>query len=258
MKLGVNIDHIATLREARKIQDPDPLEAIFIAKNLNISQITLHLREDRRHIQDDDITRIIQSCPLPINIECANDEKIIDFICQQKPYRITLVPEKREEVTTEGGLMMQNKNLKQTIQYFKKHQIKVATFIDPNLESIELSKEYGADSIELHTGLYANIFLMLYSQLKRTKNSIQELLLPPEELEIKLQEQISAIRLCAKDGRRLGLDVFAGHGLNYANVNNIASITEISELNIGHSIIARSLFVGLEQAIKEMLRLIKR
>lgn len=254
MHLGLNIDHIATLREARKINDPDPLEAIFVAKNCGVFQITIHLREDRRHINDFDVKRIIESSFLPVNIECAMDEKIIDFICSQKPYKVTLVPEKREEVTTEGGLSMQNKNIKEVIKEFQKHNILVATFIDPEVESLELSKEYGANGIEIHTGNYANLSLMLYSNLKRTHNSIKSL--ENKNLNILLEDSLHQIKQIAKQAQNLNLEVYAGHGLNYFNVGAIAKIPEIIELNIGQSIIAKSIFVGLENAIKDMIKII--
>ncbi|WP_104696911.1 MULTISPECIES: pyridoxine 5'-phosphate synthase [unclassified Helicobacter] len=254
MRLGLNIDHIATLREARKINDPDPLEAIFIAKNTGVSQITIHLREDRRHINDLDVKRIIQSSPLPVNIECSINDEIVDFICNQKPYKVTLVPEKREEVTTEGGLSMTHIKIKDVIKLFQSQNILVTTFIDPCLESIELSKEYKANGIEIHTGKYANIFLMLYSNLKRTPNSIKSL--EDKDLKSLLDDAIREIKTIVKKSKDLGLYVCAGHGLNYLNVKEIAKISEIEELNIGQSIIAKSVFVGLEKAIKDMLDLI--
>lgn len=257
MKLGLNIDHIATLREARKINDPDPLEAIFIAKNTGVSQITIHLREDRRHIDDDDVARIIQSSFLPINVECACDEKIIDFLCKQKPYKITLVPEKREEVTTEGGLDVENLGLKEIIKEFQKNDIEVALFIEPSKKATLISKDLGADGVEFHTGKYANLDLMLYSNLSRTKNTIEKYKLDRKTLAHKREESIKEIVDCATLAQELSLGVFAGHGLNYNNVSEIAKIQAISELNIGQSIIARAVFVGLSQAITDMLKLIE-
>lgn len=254
MHLGLNIDHIATLREARKINDPDPLEAIFIAKNCGVFQITIHLREDRRHVNEFDVERIIDSSFLPVNIECAMDENIIDFICKKKPYKVTLVPEKREEITTEGGLVMQNTKIKDVITEFHKNHIQVATFIDPDIQSLELSKDYGADGIEIHTGSYANLSLMLYSNLKRTPNTIKSL--ENTDLKSLLQDCITQIKTIAKNAKKLDLEVYAGHGLNYFNVKTIAEIQEISELNIGQSIIARSIFVGLKNAIDDMQKII--
>lgn len=257
MNLGLNIDHIATLREARKINDPDPLEAVFIAKNCGVSQITIHLREDRRHINDFDVERIIQSSPLPVNVECACDDLIVEFLCKQKPYKITLVPEKREEITTEGGLDVKKSNLKDIVKEFHKHDIKVVTFIDPIEESIKISKEIKANGVELHTGKYANIFLMLYSNLSRTKNTIKALELEREKLEVMLNDSLEEIKYSAFMASNLSLGVFAGHGLNYINVKPIAEIRDITELNIGQSIIAKSIFVGLEKALIDMIGLIE-
>ncbi len=256
MRLGLNIDHIATLREARKINDPDPLEAVFIAKNCGVHQITIHLREDRRHIDDFDLRRIIESSFLPINVECACNEEIVELICSQKPYKITLVPEKRQEVTTEGGLDMQNTRLKEVIKEFQKNDIFVTTFIDPTLQSLELSKQYHADSIEIHTGHYANLNLMLFSNLQKTKNTITNLHLDRKILLEEIEKSLATISNVAKQANIMGLEVCAGHGLNYFNVHKIAQITQIQELNIGQSIIAKSVFVGLERAIKEMLELL--
>lgn len=255
MTLGVNIDHIATLREARAINEPNPLEAIFIIKNAGAHQITMHLREDRRHIQDDDVRIILQAAPLPVNIECAMNDGIIELLCALRPNRITLVPENRNEVTTEGGLNLHNNHakIKSTLQEFHKHNIATSLFIDPSCENVEFAKELGTQAVELHTGKYANIFLMLYSNLSRTKHSIKELCLPSKELADLLDSEINQLRQSAKYAHNLCLGCFAGHGLNAHNLKPILAIKEISELNIGHSIIARAIFVGLQQAIKDIL-----
>lgn len=256
MKLGVNIDHIATLREARKINEPNPLEAIFVLKNAGASQVTLHLREDRRHIHDEDFKAIVSQSFLPVNLECASS--MVETIISCSPHRVTLVPEKREEVTTEGGLNLKQEQVKVAIKKLQFHSIPTSLFIDPTLENIELAKELGVQSIELHTGEWANAFLMAYTNLKHTHNSIPSLALPTHLLEEKLQKSLQELQECSKFAKENGLEVFAGHGLNYQNVSPIASIPQISELNIGHSIIARSIFVGLFEAIKEMRELIKR
>lgn len=258
IRLGVNIDHIATLREARAIYEPDPLEAVFIAKNAGAHQITFHLREDRRHIHDSDVQRIVQSSPLPINIECALDEKIIEYLCALKPQRITLVPEKREEITTEGGLDIESHydSIRDTLKAFESCGIASALFIDPKKESIFLARELGAQAVELHTGRYANLMLMASSNLSRTHRALQEFALPTQEINEEISRTLDDIAQCAKlatstiDTRPL--ECFAGHGLNYQNVGAIAQIPQISELNIGHSIIARAVFVGLERAIIQM------
>lgn len=258
MELGVNIDHIATLREARKINDPDPLEAIFIAKRAGASQITIHLREDRRHIHDTDVKRILESSFLPVNVESSIDPDIISFLCELRPQRITLVPEKREEVTTEGGLNVlgQYDKVRSVISRLQEREIEVSLFIDPDKESIDASKELGAQMVELHTGAYANVHLMLHSNLPHTQHSIKALELPRHELNQKLFETLEQLRYGATVAYESGLKVAAGHGLNYNNVRDIAEIPEIFELNIGQSIIARSVFTGLEQAIREMVDLL--
>lgn len=256
MKLGLNIDHIATLREARKINYPDPLEAVFIAQNAGADQITIHLREDRRHIHDSDVTRIITSSALPVNVECACNEEIVEFLCAQKPHKITLVPEKREEITTEGGLNLDNPNLKDIIKEFQKQQIVTNVFIQPHKQMILKAKELGVDGVELHTGEYANIHLMLYTNFGEHKNAIEELKLSRNELEFLLENSMKEIIQNAYLAEELLLGVFAGHGLNYTNTNKIAKIAPITELNIGHSIIARATFVGLERAIQDMIKLI--
>lgn len=259
MLLGVNIDHIATLREARKINDPDPLEAIFIAKRSGADQITLHLREDRRHMHDLDIKRVVENSFLPINIECSINPEIIDFLLNICPNRITLVPENREEVTTEGGLdiVANFQTIQNITQTFNKKGVEVSLFIDTQLEQIKASKEVGAQMIELHTGSYANIFLMLYSNLSHTHNTIASLNLPKPTLNTMLKDAITHLQNAASTAKSLGLEVAAGHGLNYHNLAPILKIPEIIELNIGQSIIARSIFTGLENAIKEMVQLVK-
>ncbi|MFB1008848.1 MAG: pyridoxine 5'-phosphate synthase, partial [Sulfurospirillum sp.] len=190
MLLGVNIDHIAVLREARKINDPDPLDALSLAKRAGADQITIHLREDRRHINDDDAQKIIEISQLPVNLECSITPEIIEKVIEFRPHRATLVPEKREEVTTEGGLdVLKNKEvMKEIAQRLKKEHIELSLFIDPNSAMIEAAHEIKAQWVELHTGLYANIYAMLYSNLSRSRHSIKELEVDRETLTIKLLE----------------------------------------------------------------------
>lgn len=259
MKLGVNIDHIAVLREARKIADPNPLDALSIVKHAGADQITIHLREDRRHIQDIDALNIIYHSSLPVNLECALAPEIIDIVCELQPHRVTLVPEKREEVTTEGGLdiFSNAEELTKTIRKLKQHEIEVSLFIDPTLDNVEMSEKLGVEWIEFHTGKYANIYAMLYGNLANTHHCIKELELPRSELKELLKEEVSNLRMLSCDAMELGLRVAAGHGLNYQNVQDIAAIETIEELNIGQSIIARSIFTGLEQAILDIKELIK-
>lgn len=252
MKLGVNIDHIATIRQARKINSPDPLEAVFVAQNAGASQITIHLREDRRHIHDSDVARIINSSQIPVNVESSTNSEIIDYLINLKPHSITLVPENRAEVTTEGGLKLKN-SLQNVIAKIKDNGIKVSLFIDANLGDIQKAKDLGSDAIELHTGLFANLFLILHSNLNRTHNPLH--IKNPQSA---YKNAYKKLEDSAKLAHKIGLGVYAGHGLNYHNVKEITKIKEITELNIGHSIIARAVFCGLENAIKEMLVLIEK
>lgn len=260
MTLGVNIDHIAVLREARKINDPDPLMALAICAQNGADQITIHLREDRRHIHDEDVRRIIESSPLPVNLECSVDSSIIDIVCALRPHRATLVPEKREEVTTEGGLDVvgQNQAISDAITRLKKAGIEISLFIDPTREAVEYSEKLGSEWVELHTGSYANLYAMRNTSLPYTHHAIDELRLSRNELDEKLQKAYADIVEAANHGRSLGLKVAAGHGLNYQNVSTIVHIETIEELNIGQSIIARSVFTGLAQAVQDMKILCQR
>ena len=257
MRLGVNIDHIATLREARQINEPDPLMALEICKKAGAEQITVHLREDRRHIDDFDVRRIIESSFLPVNVECSINENIVSIISDLKPHRVTIVPENREEITTEGGLDLfkNNQKIKAAIDKFLSNDIEVSLFIDADIAQIEESKILGASMVELHTGKYANIFLALNTNINYTKHKVFENY-NKKSLKKMLEDEISLIKDSAVFAKDIGLDVAGGHGLNYQNVDKIAKIKEIEELNIGHSIIANSIFIGLENAIKEMKKII--
>ncbi len=233
-KLGVNIDHVATLREVRKTVEPDPVQAAKICQTAGADSIVAHLREDRRHIQDEDIRLIKKSVNIKFNMEMAAIPEITQIACSVKPHQATLVPEKRKEITTEGGLnVINNKSLlKDCIVSLSKNRISVSLFIEPIAEEIHASKEVGANAVEFHTGRYAN-----------TKGEKQK-----EELKKLIDAAILA--------HNLGLKVHAGHGLTYENVKPVALIPFVEELNIGHSIISRAVFVGLENAVKEMLNLI--
>ena len=230
--LGVNVDHIATLREARKIAEPDPLKAALICQQAGAHGITIHLREDRRHIQDHDLYAIKEAINIKLNLEMANVEEIVNIALKVKPDQVTIVPEKRNEITTEGGLDVcaEQDSLKESIKKFQGQNIITSLFIDP-----QASKESGAEYIEIHTGCYAN-----------AKEDIDK-----EKELVRIKEAV----LFASD---LGLGVNAGHGLNYVNVGPIACIEQIEELNIGHAIIAHAVFVGLENAVKEMLKAVGR
>lgn len=259
MLLGVNIDHIAVLREARKINDPNIIDAIGICKLSGADQITIHLREDRRHIHDEDATSIIKLSPLPVNLECSINEDIIDIVCNLKPHRATLVPENRDEVTTEGGLNLASnmEKLQKTIEKLHKNEIEVSLFIDPTQQMIELSSKLNVEWVELHTGSFANIYAMLYGGLQNSHHSIKALELPRETLTKKFNHSIQDIEDISKYANKLDLQVAAGHGLNYQNVKYIKAIKEIEELNIGQSIIARSVFIGLHKAIADMKELVQ-
>lgn len=235
MKLGVNIDHVATLREARKGLEPDPVEAAIISEKAGCDSIVAHLREDRRHINDEDVIRLKDKVKTRFNLEMSINRDIVKAALKIEPDQATLVPEKRNEVTTEGGLdVLSNiKKIADVIARLESKGIAVSLFVDPEREQIEASKKAGARIIEIHTGRYAN-----------ARDS-------------KIARELAAINDAVKIGRGLGMVVNAGHGLNYVNVKNIAAINGIEELNIGHSIISLSVFVGLENAVKKMLSLIR-
>lgn len=260
MQLGVNIDHVAVLREARRVNDPDILNALHVACENGADQITIHLREDRRHIQDVDVKNIMMHSKLPVNLECSINKDILNIVCALKPHRVTLVPEKREEVTTEGGLdvVKYEDEISYAIEQLHDSLIPVSLFVDPSIEAMEKSKELGAEMVELHTGSFANIFAMLNSNLSHSNHSIKELELPRYELQSRLEKSLENIKDAATHAKKLDLEVAAGHGLNYHNVSYMMDIDEITELNIGQSIIARSIFSGLADAVKEMKRLTTR
>jgi len=259
MLLGVNIDHIAVLREARKINDPDPLQAIGIAQRAGADQITIHLREDRRHIHDEDVRKIIENSPLPVNLECSVDPDIVEIVAELRPHRATFVPEKREEVTTEGGLDMNEpnfSNLDKAVHYLKAREIETSLFVDPTKEAVRGAKTIGVEWVEFHTGTYANIYAMLYSNLSKTHHSIKTLELERSKLKKLLQKALTELEDATEYANDFGVKVAAGHGLNYQNVKAITQIEGIAELNIGQSIIARSVFDGLEKAIIDMRKLL--
>ena len=232
--LGVNIDHIANVREARRTIEPDPVQFAFLAELGGADSITVHLREDRRHIQDRDIFLLKETIKTKLNLEMAATDEMLGISKKLLPDYVTLVPEKRKEITTEGGLDVKNnqKYFKDYVASLKSSNIAVSAFIDPIIDQINSSEEIGFDFIELHTGKYSD------SQGKEQYVELQKI----------IESTYYAIDL--------GLVVNAGHGLNYQNVDKIASIININELNIGHSIVARALAVGLEKAVREMKALI--
>lgn len=232
MRLYVNVDHVATVRQARRTDEPDPTEAAALAEANGADGITVHLREDRRHIQDADVERLAPRIRTVLNLELASNEEIIAFACRLRPFQATLVPERREEITTEGGLDLTSNvdRLRATIGRLTAAGIRVSLFIDPTRESVDRSHALGAPAIELHTGRFAHAW-------------------PGAE------RPLAELRDVATHARRIGLAVHAGHGLTYRNVAAVAAISAIEELNIGHSIVSRSIMVGMGAAVAEMRRL---
>ncbi len=234
-KLSLNVDHIATIREARKTYEPDPVAAAILAELAGAMGITFHLREDRRHIQDRDVEILKKVCVTRLDMEMAATEEMVKIAIKYRPGIITLVPEKIEEITTEGGLDIINnkKEIKKVIKKLHDHDLTISIFVDPEIKQIQASSEIKADYIEINTGKYA--------EAKEEKKS---------------KRQLAAIIRAVDAGKKLGLRIAAGHGLTYINVKPIAQIEGIEELNIGHSIIARASLVGIDRAVREMITLI--
>lgn len=237
VRLGVNVDHIATLREARKGREPDPVYAAYVAEMAGADLITIHLREDRRHIQDRDLRLLRETAFTAVNLEMAIAKPVIRVALDVRPDQVTFVPERRQEVTTEGGLDVASQKIKtaNAVKRFHARKIKVSLFIDPEPAQIEASAEVGADMVELHTGAYANA---------RTERSAER--------------ELKRLSRAAELAQDKGLRVCAGHGLNYHNIEPIVAVPEIVEVNIGHSIISRAIFVGLEVAVRDMKNLLVR
>ena len=234
-KLGINIDHVATLRNARGQFHPDPLKAAMILKECEVDSITMHLREDRRHINDDDLFLIKDKVDLPINLEIAPTEEMTKIALRLNPRSVCFVPEKRMEVTTEGGLNVKSNMIKieRLLNLLSNSKIKVACFIEPDFNQIDSLKSLGIKILEIHTGSYADA----------------------QTTEI-MEKKLFLIKQAVQYATELGFDCHAGHGLNYNNVFNIASIDEIKELNIGHFIIGDSIFSGLKNSILKMKKII--
>jgi len=238
MRLYVNIDHVATVRQARRTDEPDPVRAAVLAELGGADGITVHLREDRRHILDRDVRLLMETVRTGVNLELAASSEILDLACELRPMQATLVPEKREEVTTEGGLALadkaQRESTKAALARLTGAGIRTSLFIDPDEESIRAAVDLGADAVELHTGEYAN------AQLSGRV------------------VQIERLNRAATLASKLSVAVHAGHGLTYENVHPVAAIPEIEELNIGHSIVSRAVFTGLEGAVREMAQIVRR
>jgi len=232
--LGVNVDHVATLRQARGTSYPDPVAAALVAQEYGADSITVHLREDRRHIQDRDVFSLLQKLRVRLNLEMAITDEMLDVACAALPSDCCLVPEKRHELTTEGGLDVvgQLKSVTSAVAKLAQAGIRVSLFIDPDRDQVDAAAAAGARVIELHTGVYADA---------------------PASAD--QQRELKRIRTAAEYAKRIGITVNAGHGLNYQNVKHVAAIKEIVELNIGHSIVAQAVFDGIGPAVAEMKRL---
>lgn len=236
-RLGVNVDHVATLRQARRTRYPDPVTAAVIAELAGAGQVTIHLREDRRHIQERDLRILRESCQTLLNLEMAASEEMVRIACELKPDLVTLVPEKREELTTEGGLDVNGHRdvIDLAVKRLREKKIVVSLFIDPEPKQLQASRATGAERVEIHTGRYCDA----RGEVERIKE---------------LKRIVDAARL----GAQIGLGVAAGHGLHYDNVGPIVEIREIDELNIGHAIVSRAVLVGMDRAVREMLERMER
>jgi pyridoxine 5-phosphate synthase len=234
-KLGVNVDHVATIRQARGTVEPDPVTAAALAELAGADSITVHLREDRRHIQDRDVDLLRKTVKTRLNLEMAATDEMVGIALRILPDSVTLVPEKREELTTEGGLdvVRFRHTVQQQVELLRQGRIAVSLFVDPDLEQIKMAHRVGADLIEIHTGSYCDAAT---AELRAT--------------------ELAKIETAIRAGRKLGLGVNAGHGLNYHNLQDVVSLGGIEEFNIGHSIISRAVLVGLERAVREMALLV--
>src|SRR3972149_3684602 len=237
MRFSLNIDHIATIRNARGGQQPDPVTAALIAEQAGVDGIVCHLREDRRHINERDVRLLREIIKTKLDLEMAAVDEIVKIACDVGPELVTLVPEKRQELTTEGGLNVIDNvsRLKDTIEELHESEIEVSLFIEPDLEQIDVCAEINSDFIEIHTGVFANAIS-----------------------EAEQFDELERIRAAVKNAKKLGLGVNAGHGLDYQNIKIFREIPDIDEVSIGHSVIAHAVFVGLERSVKEMMGLLKK
>ena len=236
IRLGVNIDHIATIRNARGGSHPDPIDGAILAQKSGADGITIHLREDRRHIRDEDLLRLKKHIKLPINLEMAGTEEMLKIAIKTKPHAVCIVPEKRQEITTEGGLdlIKNQQNLAKIIKKIRQHKIRVSLFIDADFKQIEMAKKLQADIIEIHTGEFCNL------------------------VGVEQNREFQKIKKCVEYASGLGLECHAGHGLNYQTAKKIAKIPQIYELNIGHFIIGEAIFAGLDKVIKKMKKILEK
>ncbi len=239
MRLHINIDHVATVRQARRTDEPDPVRAAVLAELGGADGITVHLREDRRHIQERDVRLLAATVRTGVNLELAAVDEVLAIAAELRPMEATLVPEKREEVTTEGGLALEGaadrSRIARAVVRLKDAGIRTSLFVDPHPGSLHAAVDLGADAVELHTGEFAESW--------KDRRGVDE--------------QVDRLRQAAALGVSLGLDVHAGHGLTYENVGRVAALSDVQELNIGHSVISRALFVGMERAVLEMWQRIR-
>jgi pyridoxine 5-phosphate synthase len=238
MRLYINIDHVATIRQARLTDEPDPVRAAMLAELAGADGITVHLREDRRHIQDRDVRLLMETARTVVNLELAAASEIVELACELAPLQATLVPERREEVTTEGGLDLSSaarlRLVGAALDRLREARVRTSLFIDPYEKAVRAAAQLGVDAVELHTGEYANA------------------------LGDSRAEQLLRLEASAALGRDLGLAVHAGHGLTYENVTPVAALVDLEELNIGHSVVSRAVLVGIERAVREMAELVRR
>lgn len=246
MRLHINVDHVATVRQARRTDEPDPVRAAVLAELGGADGITVHLREDRRHVQERDVRLLLETVRTGVNLELSTAGDVLDFALESMPMAATLVPERREEVTTEGGLALGDADARRRVadalERLADAGIRTSLFVDPDPETLRVAAELGTDAIELHTGEYAE-------RWKRRHGA--------DGMEA-VAAELERLRRAASQGRSLGLDVHAGHGLTYENVGPVAAIGEVEELNIGHSVVSRAILVGMERAVQEMGTLMRR
>jgi pyridoxine 5-phosphate synthase len=237
LRLYVNLDHVATVRQARGTDEPDPVRAAVLAELGGADGITVHLREDRRHVQERDVRLLLETARTPVNLELAAEPGVVELACGWRPLQATLVPEKRQEITTEGGLALAESESRERVgeaaQRLAAAGIRVSLFIDPQTEAIAAARQLGVPAVELHTGEYANA--------RGAERSVQ----------------LERLRRAARQAREAGIDVHAGHGLTYENVAPVAALADLEELNIGHAIVSRAVLTGMEAAVREMARIVR-
>ena len=235
-KLGVNVDHVATLRQARRVSEPDPVTAAALAELAGADGITVHLREDRRHIQDRDVVLLRQTVKTRLNLEMAATDEMVTIALEVLPDSVTLVPEKREELTTEGGLdvRLHQQVVARQVARLRQRGVAVSLFVDPDPDQLRAARQAGADFVEIHTGAYCE------AKAPQTRGS-----------------ELAKIESAVRGARELGLGVNAGHGLDYRNIREVVALGGIEEYNIGHSIVSRALLVGMERAVREMVALVR-